>query len=390
MQDPHSVAPLALTEVGVVAGEASGDLLAASLLSAVRQRWPELRACGIGGPHMAAEGFEALWPSEKLSVFGYIDALKVYRELSSIRNRLAERWTAKPPALFMGVDAPDFNFGLEKRLHEAGVKTLHVVCPSFWAWRPNRVNTLKASADHVLCLFPFEPALLAPHGIEATFIGHPLASQIPEQPDRAGARAGLGYSEQEVLVAVMPGSRRSEIQHIAPVFLGAVHLLLAQRPALRFAIPTVPSRHAQVLALVEGAGLTGKIEVIPNASHRVLAAADVALMASGTATLEAALFKCPMVIAYKLGRVSWWTLRHMHLQPWVGLPNILAQDFIVPELLQDAAQPQALAQQTLDWLDHPERIAAVKHKFQAIHHSLKQDTAARALDVIQELLYGAH
>ena len=374
----------------MVAGEASGDLLAASLLGAMKQRWPGLQVCGIGGPHMVAEGFEALWPSEKLSVFGYIDALKVYRELSSIRNRLAERWIAKRPALFIGVDAPDFNFGLEKRLHEAGVKTLHVVCPSFWAWRPHRVKTLKACADHVLCLFPFEPALLAPHGIDATFIGHPLASEIPEQPDRAAARARLGYSEQEVLVAVMPGSRRSEIQHIAPAFLGAVQLLLAQRPTLRFAIPTVPARHAQVLALVDNAGLSGKVEVVQNASHPVLAAADVALMASGTATLEAALFKCPMVIAYKLGRLSWWTLRHLHLQPWVGLPNILAQDFIVPELLQDAAQPQALAQQTLDWLDQPDRIAAVKRRFQDIHLSLKQDTAARALQVIQDLMHVPH
>jgi lipid-A-disaccharide synthase len=390
MQEMNAVAPVALTEVAMVAGEASGDLLGASLLAAMRQRWPGLQASGIGGPRMVAEGFQARWPSEKLSVFGYIDALKVYRELSSIRNGLAQQWASQTPALFIGVDAPDFNFGLERRLHDAGVKTLHVVCPSFWAWRPHRVKTLKACADHVLCLFPFEPALLAPHGIEATFVGHPLASEIPLQPDRTGARRRLGYADNEVVVAVMPGSRRSEIQHIAPAFLEAVKLLLKQRPQLRMALPTVPSRHAQVQALVQSAGLSGKIEVVQSDSHTVLAAADVALMASGTATLEAALFKCPMVIAYKLGRLSWWTLQHLHLQPWVGLPNILAQDFIVPELLQDAAQPQALARQTLAWLDHPERIEAVKRKFMDIHLSLKQDTAARAVQVIQELIHAPH
>ena len=310
----------------------------------------------------------------------------MYRELSAIRNRLAEQWTASPPALFLGVDAPDFNFGLEKRLRQAGVTTVHVVCPSFWAWRPKRVQTLKACADHVLCLFPFEPALLAPHGIEATFIGHPLASEIPEQADRSAARARLAYSEDEVLVAVMPGSRQSEITHIAPVFLAAIHILLSQRPALRFALPTVPARHAQIVAMVNNAGLADKVQVLPGASHTVLAAADVALMASGTATLEAALFKCPMVIAYKLGRLSWWSLRHLHLQPWVGLPNILAGDFIVPELLQDAAHPQALAEQALAWLDQPERVAKVKCQFQALHTSLKQDTTERALRVIQELI----
>ncbi len=371
---------------GMVAGEASGDLLASLLLEAMRQRWPHLDAHGIGGPLMQNKGFRAQWPSEALSVFGFVDALKVYFSLSAIRKKLVAQWLQSPPDLFIGLDAPDFNFGLERQLKSAGVKTLHVVCPSFWAWRPKRVETLKQSADHVLCLYPFEPALLRPHGIKATFVGHPLASLIDLKPDRDGARQRLGLASHDTLVAVMPGSRGSEIKHIAPAFLAAIELLRKARPSLKFAIPTVAARHQALVERVAAAGLADHVQVVPGDAHTVLAAADVALMASGTATLEAALFKCPMVIAYKLSTLSWLTLRRLHLQPWVGLPNILAGEFIVPEFLQSAASPKALADEVLAWLDSPQRVASVKAQFESMHLSLLQDTAGLACNAIQEML----
>jgi lipid-A-disaccharide synthase len=371
---------------GMVAGEASGDLLASLLLDAMRQRWPHFDAQGIGGPQMQAKGFKAQWPSEALSVFGFVDALKVYRSLSAIRQKLATQWIQSPPSLFIGIDAPDFNFGLERQLKSAGIKTLHVVCPSFWAWRPKRIDTLLQSADHVLCLFPFEPALLHPHGIKATFVGHPLASLIDLKPDKEGARQRLGLASDDTVVAVLPGSRASEIKYIAPAFLSAIKLLRTARPALKFVIPTVTARHQRLVELVEAAGLADHVCVVPGEAHAVLAAADVALMASGTATLEAALFKCPMVIAYKLSTLSWLTLKRLQLQPWVGLPNILAGEFIVPELLQGAASPKALADEVVAWLDNPQRVAAVKARFESLHLSLLQDTAGLACKAIQEML----
>jgi lipid-A-disaccharide synthase len=375
--------------IAMVAGEASGDLLASLVLDKLKEHWPQLRAQGIGGSRMVRSGFEAQWPSEKLAVFGYLDALRVYRSLSRIRSGLVQQWTQKPPNLFIGFDAPDFNFGLERQLRQQGVKTLHVVCPSFWAWRPARVKVLAECADHVLCLFPFEPPLLAAHGIKASYIGHPLASVIPLQPDKAKARVELGIAERDTLIALLPGSRRSEVQHIAPTLLETARLLAAKRPGIRFALPTTVERQSQVVQLIEAEGLSALIQVVLNGSHQVLMAADTAIVASGTATLEAALCKCPMVIVYRVGRVSGWLLRHMHLQKWVGLPNILANEEIVPELLQDAAQPVAIAREVERWLDEPARVQAVQPRFMDLHRILRQDTGAIAVKVVDELVYAA-
>lgn len=372
--------------LAMVAGEASGDLLAGLLLGGLRERWPALAAAGIGGPKMAAQGFEAWWPSDKLAVHGYADALRHYREIKGIRDRLGDRLLAEPPAVFVGVDAPDFNLGLEKRLKTAGIPSVHFVCPSIWAWRGGRAKKMAASCDHVLCLFPFEPELLQRHGVAATYVGHPLADAIPVEPPRAAARAALGLGEAEPVVAVLPGSRRGEIEHIAPAFLQAAARMHRQRPELRFLLPLAPGLRAMVEPLVAAHAGDAPIQLLDGRSHEVLAACDVTLIASGTATLEAALFKRPMVIGYRMAWLSWQLMRRMGYLPWVGLPNILARDFVVPELLQDRCEPEALARETLAWLDDAPRARDLQARFVELHHLLKRDTARRATDALAQVL----
>jgi len=373
----------------LVAGETSGDLLAGLLLGGMRQRWPDQESFGIGGPRMAEQGFEAWWPSERLAVRGYIEVLRHYRGIVAIRRQLRERLLgAERPDLFIGVDAPDFNLDLEADLKAQGVRTVHFVCPSVWAWRPERVAKIRRSADHVLCIFPFEPALLVQHGIASTYVGHPLAQVIPLQPDKAAARAALGLPPDGDVVALMPGSRSAELQYLGQRFFDAAVRILAARPATRFLVPAVPALQERMAALALASGLGSSVQVLPGQSHTALAACDVALIASGTATLEAALFKRPMVIAYNMNALSWQIMRRQQLQPWVGLPNILCQDFVVPELLQGAATPTALAQAVFDWLDTPERISALQHRFETLHHTLRRDTAQLATDAIEKILAG--
>lgn len=370
----------------LVAGETSGDLLAGLLLQGVNARWSAATSAGIGGPAMAAQGFEAWWPSEKLAVRGYVEVLRHYREIVGIREQLRQRLLADRPDLFVGVDAPDFNLDLEAKLKAAGVKTVHFVCPAIWAWRPERVEKIRRSCDHVLCIFPFEPELLARHGIASTYVGHPLASVIPQTPDRAAARERLGLPTQATVVALLPGSRRSEIEHLAPRFLEAGRLLQDRRPGLQLVLPAVPALRARIDALVARAGMGGRVRVVDGQSHAVLAACDVTLIASGTATLEAALYKRPMVIAYHMPWLSWRITQRKRLQPWVGLPNILCNEFVVPELLQEAATPEALAASVAQWLDTPEKITALQTRFHALHHELRRDTAQLATDAIQTVL----
>ena len=393
---------------GLVAGEASGDLLAGLLLDGLRARWPQLTTAGIGGAHMTAHGFDAWWPIEKLSVRGYLEVLPRLPELLSIRKQLARRLLVERPDLFIGVDAPDFNFDLEARLKKAGIKTLHFVSPSFWAWRPEKLLKLKAAADHVLCLFPFEPELLAEHGIAATYVGHPLANVIPMQPDRTAARRVLGLDENATVVALLPGSRAAEVEYLLSRFFQAAALIRKARPATQFIVPAVPHLQSQIEVAARVSGLGDALKVVRGQSHAVLAACDVTLIASGTATLEAALFKRPMVIAYAMPAFSYRLMRKKRQLPWVGLPNVLcaprewlhrpagmsAHDmadrtdapFVVPELIQDAATPAALAQAVLDWLAAPEKIAQLQQRFTALHHELKRDTPRLATDAIETLL----
>ncbi|MBV8619027.1 MAG: lipid-A-disaccharide synthase [Curvibacter sp.] len=374
----------------MVTGEASGDLLAALLLDGLKARWPALTAQGIGGPAMAQRGFEAWWPQARLAVRGYVEVLPHLRELLAMRRALGDRLLADRPDVFVGVDAPDFNFDLEIRLREAGVPTVHFVSPSFWAWRAKKVEKLRRAADHVLCIFPFEPELLAAHGVAATYVGHPIANVIPLEPDREGARRELGLPLDGRIVALLPGSRRSEIRYLASRFMAAARLLQSRHPDLHFVLPTLPALRAEVEAAARQAGLGmgpgGVLTVIDGRSHAALAACDATLIASGTATLEAALFKRPMVIAYNMPWLSWQIMKGKKLQPWVGLPNILARDFVVPELLQEAATPQALAEAIGDWLDQPARVADLQQRFLALHHSLRRDTARLATDAIEKLL----
>ena len=372
--------------LGMVAGEASGDLLGGLLLQGLKRRWPALQAAGIGGPKLVAQGFDAWWPHERLSVFGYVDALGRLPELLRIRRQLAERLLRERPAAFIGIDAPDFNFGLETRLREGGLKTIHFVCPSIWAWRGERVHRLARAADHVLCLFPFEPALLQRHGVAATFVGHPLADAIPLEPPRAAARAALGLADDAAVVALLPGSRRSEIAHIAPRLLAAAVLMQRERPGLRFLMPVVPGLRGLVEPLVAQHAKDAAITLLDGRSHDALAACDLTLVASGTAALEAALFKRPMVITYHLAWLNWQRMKRMRYQPWVGLPNILCGEFVVPELIQDAATPEALAREGLAWLDDGPRVLAVERRFDDLHRQLRQDTAQKATDAIAKVL----
>ena len=379
--------------IAMVAGETSGDLLAGLLLDGLNARWPALKSGGIGGAQMARRGFDAWWPSEKLAVRGYVEVLRHYREISGIREQLKKRLLTGPgqrPDVFIGIDAPDFNLGLEAALRAEGIKTVQFICPSIWAWRADRVEKIKASADHVLCIFPFEPALLATHGIAATYVGHPLAAVIAMQPDRQAARRALGLRDEATVIAILPGSRKSEIEYLALRFFQAAALVKRARPAIQFIVPAIPALKSLIEQLADQAGVRADVQIVAGQSHTVMAACDVTLIASGTATLEAALFKRPMVIAYNMNWLSWQIMQRKQLQPWVGLPNILCRDFVVPELLQDQASPEALAHALCEWIDAkssaPEKIRAVEQRFTQLHAELQRDTSQLATDAIQKIL----
>lgn len=377
--------------IAMVAGEASGDLLAGLLLDGMNAQWPQLQAVGIGGPLMARRGFSAWWSHEKLAVHGFSwELIRRYREIVGIRNQLKARLLASPPRVFIGVDAPDFNLDLESELKGAGIKTVHFVCPSIWAWRPKRVEKIRRSVDHVLCIFPFEPALLAQHGIKATYVGHPLANHIPMRANRDEARKTLGFAATDTVVAILPGSRRSEVEHLALRFFMAAALIQKAQPAIRFVVPVAPLLRDAIEQAAKACGMADQVKLVDGQSHTVLAACDVTLIASGTATLEAALFKRPMVIAYHMSWLSWQLMKRKRLQPWVGLPNILCRDFVVPEYLQNAATPQALASAVLGWLQSSpgttRRLQALDQKFTELHTELRRDTSLLAAHAIQEVL----
>jgi len=368
----------------MVAGEASGDLLAAHLMSALAARRPGLRFSGIGGPRMIAQGFETHAPMDKLGVRGYAEVLRHYREIVGIRRQLAERFLAERPAAFIGVDASDFNLELARRLKDAGIAAIQYVSPAIWAWRGWRIKRIVRSVSHLVALFPFEPALYEKTGLSVTYVGHPLADVIPMEPDRHGARAELRLPTGKRVVALLPGSRRSELHYMADMFVKTARRLLQDLPDAHFVVPTASRAtrelFQQALRRNEATGLP--LSLLFGHPHEALTAADIALVASGTATLEAALIKTPMVITYRQAPLSWMAMRRMGYLPYVGLPNILAGEQLVPEFLQDKATPGALANALLELLHDAAAQRTQVEKFREIHVLLRQDTAQKAAEAV--------
>ena len=370
----------------MVAGEASGDLLGGSLLKSLRARWPNLVAEGIGGPLMAEQGLHAWWPHDKLAVRGYAEVLGHFREILGIRTQLLERLLAEKPDAFIGVDAPDFNLDVELKLRAAGVKTIHFISPSIWAWRGKRIEKIGRAADLVLCIFPFEPEIYAKRKINAVYVGHPLASEIPFEVPRAASRAALGIDDEATVVALLPGSRRSEVQYIAPRLLAAAAAMSRARPELRFIVPVVTGLRHAIEPLRKQYAPDAPITLLEGHAHEALAACDVALVASGTATLETALFKRPMVVVYVMHPLTWQMGKRMNYQPWVSLPNILLREFAVPELLPGEATPGKISAAAFKWLDDPDAAESLRVRFEGIHRALQRDTGALATAAIEAVL----
>jgi len=388
--------------LGLIAGEPSGDLIAARALAGLKKADPLVQPEGIGGPHLVAEGLDAWHPMHALSVFGYVDAIKRLPSLINIYRDVKGRWLREPPAVFLGVDAPDFNLRLEHRLRRAGIPTIHFVGPSIWAWRYERIRYIRQAVSHMLVLFPFEEAIYKKEGIPVTYVGHPLADAIAIQPDQQAARARLGLDQQARIIAVLPGSRASEIKLIAPRFLQAAQLLQKKDPALQFVVPMVneqrerefrefvkkiPVNHLHiVLAHPPIAGASDPI------AWSVLEACNVALVASGTATLEAALFKKPMVISYAVSPLvrkimAWKSGQDRPYLPWVGLPNVLLNDFAVPELIQEDATPENLASELSALLRDERRCEMIYNRFSEMHHTLRCNTPARVAQAIGSIVH---
>jgi lipid-A-disaccharide synthase len=370
--------------IGFVAGETSGDLLAAPVIGALRERLPGLECAGIAGDRMVAAGATAWWHVRELSVRGYAEVLRELPRLLRLRGELRRRLLAARPSVVVGVDSPDFNLRLEMQLRAAGVPTVHYVSPSIWAWRPKRIEKIRRAADRVLLVFPFEQSIYDDAGIAATYVGHPLASAIPAQVDADAARARLGLSSGGPLVALLPGSRRAEVEYIGPSFIDAARLMLRREPRLRFVLPVAEPglRAALAPALAAAAEAAERIMVIDGRSHDCLEAADGVLVASGTATLEAALFGRPMVIAYRMPPSSYWIMRQMGTVRFVGLPNILAGEALVPELIQHEATGERLAEALLSMLDDTLRCDRLRQRFARMHEELRRDTPRLAAEAI--------
>lgn len=370
-----------MIDLGLVAGEASGDLLGAHFIAALKQRHPGLRAAGIAGPRLVEAGVEAIYPCDKLAVNGYVEVLRHLPELLWIRSRITRHFLHERPQVFVGIDAPDFNFTLEKALKQAGIPTVHFVSPSIWAWRPERIHRIKQAVSHMLVVFPFEEQIYRDAGIPVSYVGHPLADVIPLDPDTAGARAALGLVSGPV-IALLPGSRLSEVKRHARLMLEAAMRIRQHHPGASFILPAASPTATQLIRQALH-GLDLPLRIVDGQSHTVLASCDVALVASGTATLETALFKKPMVITYRVPALTAHLMRKQAMLPWIGLPNILARDFLVPERVQEAAIPENLANDALAWLDDAPRREAAIARFRVMHLSLRQNASARIADALE-------
>lgn len=380
-----------MVRIAMVAGEASSDQLAAHLITALRKHLPDASFHGIGGPKMQREGFESHWPAEMLAVRGYAEVLKHYRAITGMRRQLLRRLLKDRPDVFIGVDGSDFNLWLEKRLKAAGIPTIHFVSPSIWAWRKQRMGKIIDAVSHILALYPFEPELYRDTPVKCSYVGHPLADVIPLQSDQRAVRERLGVAQDRPVIALLPGSRQSELHFMAETFIETAKLLLEKQPRLQFLVPLV-SRETRVQ--FETALWKLKADELPvtlmfGHAADAVAASDVALVASGTATLETALVGRPMVIAYKMSPWSWRLMRGMRYLPWVGLPNILAGRYVVPEFLQDDATPENLAQALGNLLVDKQAGVAISRVFDGVHRLLRQDTSSRAAEAVLPYLQRA-
>jgi lipid-A-disaccharide synthase len=395
-----------MPKIAIVAGEASGDLLGSHLMRALKVQRKDLTFIGIAGPKMAAEGAKSLFPIEKLSVRGYVEVLTHLYGLLKLRKSLLKQLLAEKPDIFIGVDAPDFNFWLERQLKKRGIPAIHYVSPSIWAWRGGRMAKIKRAVSHILALFPFEPALYEKAGVPVTFIGHPLADEIPLKPNKQAARDLLKIENGKFVVAMLPGSRQSEVRQHAELFVKTAQIIHqenanTQFQSVQFLVPLITreTRHIFEQALYKNLQEQMSLEknkqenqphleldILFGHAHDAMEAADVVLVASGTAKMEAALLKRPMVITYRMPILSWWILKRMNYLPYVGLPNILAGKFVVPELLQKEATPQKLADAVSLLLVDKTRIKEIEQEFTSIHKSLKQNSAKKAAAVVLSYL----
>ncbi len=385
-------------KIGIVAGEASGDLLGAHLIHALKKQLPNAEFIGIAGPKMIGEGAKSLYAMERLSIRGYVEVIKHLPSLLKMRKALLYQLLDQKIDIFIGIDAPDFNFWLEKNLKKQSITAIHYVSPSIWAWRKGRINGIKKAVSHILALFPFEPALYEQAGIPVTYVGHPLADMLPLKPDILAARERLKLKENQTVIAMLPGSRQGEVKQHAEVLIQAAHLIHAMLNKdsceVVFLVPLITREtreifdHAlqQFLTDLDESKLSPPITVMFGHAHDAMEASDLIVVASGTATLEAALLKKPMIITYKMSRLSWQILKRMRLQPYVGLPNILANKFVVPELLQDDATPENIAKTAISLLSDKDHVKEIESAFISIHEQLRQNTAEKAAQVILKRL----
>lgn len=370
-----------LMRVALVAGEASGDILGAGLMQALKAQYPQIEFIGVGGPLMQAQGLNSYFPMERLSVMGLVEVLGRLPELMSRRKRLISSLIDAKPDVFIGIDAPDFNLTVELKLRQAGIKTVHYVSPSVWAWRQKRVLKIRQACDLMLTLFPFEAQFYTDHQVPVRFVGHPLADTIPQQADRAAAREALNLFQDQPVVALMPGSRGGEVARLGNLFLDAAVRLRTLRPGIQFVLPcSSPERRAQLEQMLVGRDVP--LTLLDGRSHEALAACDAVLIASGTATLEALLFKRPMVVAYKVAPLTYRILKRLVTSAYISLPNLLAERLLVPELIQDAATPEALAQLLAPLLEGGEVQA---EGFDVIHRALRRDASVQAAQAVLDL-----
>ena len=370
-------------KVALVAGEASGDILGAGLMQAIREHYPQVEFIGVGGPLMEAQGLQSYFPMERLAIMGLVEVLGRLPELLARRKRLIATLKQQQPDVFVGIDAPDFNLTIELQLREAGIKTVHYVSPSVWAWRQKRVLKIRQGCDLMLTLLPFEAKFYQAHQVPVEFVGHPLADSVPMQTDSLPAREQLGLSADAQVVALLPGSRGGEVAKLGALFVDTARFLLAEKPLLRFIIPAANQARRQQLEAILAEAPNLPIEILDGQSQTALQACDAVLIASGTATLEAMLFKKPMVVAYKLAPLSHWLLKKMVKSPYISLPNLLAAEMLVPEFIQDAATPEALGEAVLTQLRDGSKQT---ERFAELHQSLRCDASQRAAQAVLQLL----